>query len=66
MNATAKSGSMPDEQPAMMEIVPVGAIVLTLRSRVGVRHQSISAQLARTRAEAVEVVKVPIGGGVGD
>ena len=47
-------------------VAMIGAIVLTLRSRVGVRHQSISAQLARTRAEAVEVVKVPIGGGVGD
>src|SRR5438309_6599013 len=47
-------------------VAMIGAIVLTLRSRVGLRHQSISAQLARTRAEAVEVVKVPIGGGVGD
>jgi NADH-quinone oxidoreductase subunit J len=47
-------------------VAMIGAIVLTLRSRVGVRHQSISAQLARTRAEAVEIVKVPIGGGVGD
>jgi NADH-quinone oxidoreductase subunit J len=47
-------------------VAMIGAIVLTLRSRVGVRHQSISVQLARTRAEAVEVVKVPIGGGVGD
>ena len=47
-------------------VAMIGAIVLTLRSRVGVRHQSISAQLARTRAEAVEVVKVPLGGGVGD
>ena len=40
--------------------------VLTLRSRVGVRHQSIPAQLARSRAQSVEVVKVPIGGGAGD
>jgi NADH-quinone oxidoreductase subunit J len=47
-------------------VAMIGAIVLTLRARVGVRHQSISVQLARTRAEAVEVVKVPIGGGVGD
>src|SRR5258708_7646839 len=49
-----------------LPVAMIGAIVLTLRSRVGVRHQSISAQLARTRAEAVEIVKVPIGGGVGD
>ena len=47
-------------------VAMIGAIVLTLRSRVGVRHQSISAQLARTRAEAVEIVKVPIGGGAGN
>ena len=47
-------------------VAMIGAIVLTLRARVGVRHQSIARQLARTRAEAVEVVKVPIGGGVGD
>jgi hypothetical protein len=33
MNATAKSGSMPDEQPAMIEIVPVGATVVTLQLR---------------------------------
>jgi isoleucyl-tRNA synthetase len=33
MNATAKSGSRPEEQPAMMEIVPVGATVLTLQLR---------------------------------
>src|SRR6267143_1265664 len=33
MNATAKSGSMPDEQPAMIEIVPVGATVVRLQLR---------------------------------
>jgi NADH-quinone oxidoreductase subunit J len=42
----------------------IGAIVLTLRQRVGVRRQSISRQVARTRAEAVAVVKVPLGAGV--
>jgi NADH-quinone oxidoreductase subunit J len=47
-------------------VAMIGAIVLTLRARVGVRHQSIARQLARTRAESVEVVKVPIGVGVGD
>src|SRR6267154_1827074 len=47
-------------------VAMIGAIVLTLRARVGVRHQSIARQLARTRTESVEVVKVPIGGGVGD
>ncbi len=33
MNATANSGSIPDEQPAMIEIVPVGATVVTLQLR---------------------------------
>jgi NADH-quinone oxidoreductase subunit J len=41
----------------------VGAIVLTLRRRAEVRRQSIAAQLARTRPQSVEVVKVPVGGG---
>jgi NADH-quinone oxidoreductase subunit J len=44
-------------------VAMVGAIVLTLRHRADVRRQSISAQLARTRAQSVEVVRVPIGGG---
>ena len=44
-------------------VAMIGAIVLTLRQRVGVRKQRIPEQLARTRAEAVEVVKVPLGGG---
>jgi NADH-quinone oxidoreductase subunit J len=44
-------------------VAMVGAIVLTLRHRVDVRRQSISAQLARTRAQSVEVVKVPVGSG---
>ena len=33
MKATAKSGSMPDAHPAMIEIVPVGATVSTLQLR---------------------------------
>ena len=33
MNATANNGSSPDEQPAMIEIVPVGATVVTLQLR---------------------------------
>ena len=43
-------------------VAMIGAIVLTLRRRADVRRQSIAAQLARTRAQSVEVVKVPIGG----
>jgi NADH-quinone oxidoreductase subunit J len=44
-------------------VAMIGAIVLTLRQRVGVRRQSIPQQLARTRAEAVALVKVPLGSG---
>jgi NADH-quinone oxidoreductase subunit J len=44
-------------------VAMIGAIVLTLRSRPGVRRQRISDQLERTPEKAVEVVKVPIGGG---
>jgi NADH-quinone oxidoreductase subunit J len=41
----------------------IGAIVLTLRRRVGVRRQRIADQLGRSRVEAVSVVKVPLGSG---
>ena len=44
-------------------VAMIGAIVLTLRHRVGVRRQRIPEQLARSRAEAIAVVKVPLGGG---
>jgi NADH-quinone oxidoreductase subunit J len=47
-------------------VAMIGAIVLTLRQRVGVRRQSIPQQLARTRAEAVALVKVPLGGGASE
>src|SRR5258708_12295809 len=33
MKATANSGSIPDEQPEMIEIVPVGATVVRLQFR---------------------------------
>jgi NADH-quinone oxidoreductase subunit J len=42
----------------------IGAIVLTLRKREGVRKQVIAKQLARTRAEGVELVKVKSGEGI--
>ena len=45
-------------------VAMVGAIVLTLRQRTGVRRQKIADQIARTRDEAVTVVKVPVGGGI--
>jgi len=42
----------------------VGAIVLTLRHKVGVKRQSIAAQVARRPATAVKMVKVAPGGSV--
>ena len=42
----------------------VGAIVLTLRNRPGVRRQNISDQLARKPGEAIEMVKVTTGNGI--
>lgn len=45
-------------------VAMVGAIVLTLRQRAGVKHQSIAAQVARGPADAIEIVKVKPGSGV--
>ena len=45
-------------------VAMIGAIVLTLRSRPGVRRQRISDQLYRTKEETITVVKVPTRGGV--
>ncbi|HEV2303670.1 MAG TPA: NADH-quinone oxidoreductase subunit J, partial [Stellaceae bacterium] len=45
-------------------VAMIGAIVLTLRRRPDVRRQRIGVQIARTRTQSVEVVKLPIGGGV--
>jgi len=42
-------------------VAMVGAIVLTLRHKEGVKRQSIAAQVARRPATAVEVVKVGSG-----
>jgi NADH-quinone oxidoreductase subunit J len=45
-------------------VAMIGAIVLTLRHKAGVKRQSISAQVARTPETAVEVVKVKPGQGI--
>ena len=45
-------------------IAMIGAIVLTLRSREGVRRQNISNQVSRRRDEVVVIRKVPTRGGV--
>jgi NADH-quinone oxidoreductase subunit J len=45
-------------------VAMVGAIVLTLRHKTKVRRQSIAAQVARTKASAIEIVKVRSGQGL--
>ena len=45
-------------------VAMVGAIVLTLRERVGVRRQSIGAQLSRTGADSIEIKKIPSRSGI--
>ena len=45
-------------------VAMIGAIVLTLRHKEGVKRQSISAQVARNPATAIEVVKVAPGGAI--
>ena len=45
-------------------VAMVGAIVLTLRQREGVRRQSIAGQVSRSRADSVELKDMPTGSGV--
>jgi NADH-quinone oxidoreductase subunit J len=45
-------------------VAMIGAIVLTLRHKEGVKRQSIAAQVARRKATAIEVVKVGSGSAV--
>lgn len=45
-------------------IAMIGAIVLTLRSRPGVRKQKVSDQLSRKREDSVAIVKVESGKGI--
>ncbi len=45
-------------------VAMIGAIVLTLRSREGVKKQRIAAQLDRRREQTVELKKVQPGSGV--
>ena len=45
-------------------VAMIGAIVLTLRSRGGVRRQKIARQVGRRRSETIEIVKVRPGQGV--
>jgi NADH-quinone oxidoreductase subunit J len=45
-------------------VAMIGAIVLTLRERVGVKRQNIARQVARTPATAMDVRKVETGQGI--
>jgi NADH-quinone oxidoreductase subunit J len=45
-------------------VAMIGAIVLTLRHKAGVKRQNIADQVARTKATAMEVKKVPFRQGV--
>ncbi|WP_439577845.1 NADH-quinone oxidoreductase subunit J [Elioraea sp.] len=45
-------------------VAMIGAIVLTLRERPGVRRQNVGAQLARSRDETLAVMKVASGAGL--
>jgi NADH-quinone oxidoreductase subunit J len=45
-------------------VAMIGAIVLTLRHKPRVKRQNIAAQNARSKATAIEVVKVPPGQGL--
>ena len=45
-------------------VAMIGAIVLTLRHRVPVKRQDMAAQVRRTKADAMEVVKVTPGQGL--
>ncbi len=42
----------------------IGAIVLTLRKREGVKRQDVGGQVARRREDSIEVVEVETGQGV--
>jgi len=46
-------------------VAMMGAIVLTLRHREGVKRQDMHRQVNRTRAEAVDVIDVKSGEGIG-
>jgi NADH-quinone oxidoreductase subunit J len=46
-------------------VAMIGAVVLTLRHREGVKRQDVAAQVGRRRREAVELKDAPTGKGLG-
>ena len=56
---------IPFEIASMLLLVAmIGAIVLTLRHKPNVRRQNIAEQVARTKATAIDIVKVRPGQGL--
>ncbi len=52
-------------QLAAIVFLPLlGAIVLTLRKREGVRHQNIGEQVSRPREASIEIKNIPSGSGI--
>jgi NADH-quinone oxidoreductase subunit J len=47
-------------------VAMIGAIVLTLRHKVNVKRQNIADQVARNKATAIEIKKVPSGRGLSE
>jgi NADH-quinone oxidoreductase subunit J len=45
-------------------VAMIGAILLTLRQREGIRRQSIAKQNQRTKKDSIELRKIPTGGGI--
>ena len=45
-------------------VAMIGAILLTFRTRTGIKSQDPAAQVARTRGEGVELVDIPSGQGL--
>jgi NADH-quinone oxidoreductase subunit J len=45
-------------------VAMIGAIVLTLRHKENIKRQNIPDQVARTKATAIEIVKVRSGQGI--
>jgi NADH-quinone oxidoreductase subunit J len=47
-------------------VAMIGAIVLTLRHKKGVKRQSVTAQVGRRREEAIEMLDIKPGQGIGE
>ena len=62
---STRATSISSKRPGVVLLVAmIGAIVLTLRHKPYVKRQSIAEQIARTKASAIEIVKVRPGQGL--